>query len=258
MGAMLTTFPIDSMIRERRLPDLRFTTYGLILGGIGTVAALLPARPACTSEVPDRRIAPASTSGASPREMLRSPIFWLMFAMMTMMSTGGLVVTSNFAAFARDFKVADAIVLGVRGAAARAHLRPLHERFHAPLLRLGFGPDRARKHDGSGLRARGDAPSRCCSFFREEPVAVRVSVRASSSSAGARSSRLFPSTLTDTFGEKYATTNYGFLYIAQGIGSIVGGPVAALSARGDRKLGSCVRHRDRARRFSRRFSPFSF
>jgi MFS transporter, OFA family, oxalate/formate antiporter len=39
---------------------------------------------------------------------------------------------------------------------------------------------------------------------------------------------LFPSTLTDTFGPKFATTNYGFLYTAQGIGSILGGPAAAL------------------------------
>jgi MFS family permease len=39
---------------------------------------------------------------------------------------------------------------------------------------------------------------------------------------------LFPSTLTDTFGTKHATTNYGFLYTAQGVGSILGGPLAAL------------------------------
>jgi MFS family permease len=39
---------------------------------------------------------------------------------------------------------------------------------------------------------------------------------------------LFPSTLTDTFGAKHATTNYGLLYVAQGIGSIFGGPLAAL------------------------------
>ncbi|MGH7070234.1 MAG: oxalate/formate MFS antiporter, partial [Acetobacteraceae bacterium] len=39
---------------------------------------------------------------------------------------------------------------------------------------------------------------------------------------------LFPSTLTDLFGTDYATTNYGFLYIAQGIGAVLGGPVAAL------------------------------
>jgi OFA family oxalate/formate antiporter-like MFS transporter len=38
---------------------------------------------------------------------------------------------------------------------------------------------------------------------------------------------LFPSTLTDTFGTKFATTNYGFLYMAQGIGSVLGGPAAA-------------------------------
>ena len=39
---------------------------------------------------------------------------------------------------------------------------------------------------------------------------------------------LFPSTLTDTFGTRHATTNYGCLYLSQGIGSVVGGPVAAL------------------------------
>ena len=39
---------------------------------------------------------------------------------------------------------------------------------------------------------------------------------------------LFPSTLTDTFGTKHATANYGCLYMAQGIGSVLGGPMAAL------------------------------
>jgi MFS family permease len=38
---------------------------------------------------------------------------------------------------------------------------------------------------------------------------------------------LFPSTLTDVFGPDHATTNYGVLYIAQGVGSVLGGPVAA-------------------------------
>jgi MFS transporter, OFA family, oxalate/formate antiporter len=38
---------------------------------------------------------------------------------------------------------------------------------------------------------------------------------------------LFPATLTDLFGPRHATTNYGFLYIAQGVGSLLGGPAAA-------------------------------
>ncbi len=57
---------------------------------------------------------------------------------------------------------------------------------------------------------------------------------------------LFPSTLTDTFGERYATTNYGFLYMAQGIGSVLGGPLAALLKGRGRQLGAGVRHRRRA------------
>jgi MFS family permease len=39
---------------------------------------------------------------------------------------------------------------------------------------------------------------------------------------------LFPSTLTDTFGTEHGTTNYGFLYMAQGVGSVLGGPLASL------------------------------
>jgi len=39
---------------------------------------------------------------------------------------------------------------------------------------------------------------------------------------------LFPSTLTDTFGTRNATANYGWLYLSFGIGSIFGGPLAAL------------------------------
>jgi len=39
---------------------------------------------------------------------------------------------------------------------------------------------------------------------------------------------LFPSILTDTYGVVHATANYGFLYMAQGIGSVLGGPVAAI------------------------------
>jgi MFS transporter, OFA family, oxalate/formate antiporter len=39
---------------------------------------------------------------------------------------------------------------------------------------------------------------------------------------------LFPATLTDTFGTRNATRNYGCLYMAQGIGAIFGGPMASL------------------------------
>lgn len=38
---------------------------------------------------------------------------------------------------------------------------------------------------------------------------------------------LFPATLTDTFGTRDASRNYGMLYMAQGVGAVLGGPLAA-------------------------------
>ena len=38
---------------------------------------------------------------------------------------------------------------------------------------------------------------------------------------------IFPALCTDTFGEKYATINCGFLVCSVGVASILGGPVAA-------------------------------
>ena len=39
---------------------------------------------------------------------------------------------------------------------------------------------------------------------------------------------LFPATLADTFGNAHVAQNYGCLYMAAGVGSILGGPLAAL------------------------------
>ena len=49
----------------------------------------------------------------TPKEMLRYPVFWLLFFMMSLMSTSGLMVTSNVGPFARDYHVADVLVLGM-------------------------------------------------------------------------------------------------------------------------------------------------
>src|SRR5579859_1404363 len=53
-----------------------------------------------------------SETGAAPAEMLKTPVFWLLFLMMTMMSTSGLMVVTQMASFARDFGVAGATVFG--------------------------------------------------------------------------------------------------------------------------------------------------
>src|SRR5208337_631678 len=89
MGAILTTFPIaDSLATAGYQSTL--LRYGVIFGIIGLVAAQ-GLRPPPTAD----RAANPDAAGITTSAMLRSGVFWLMFAMMAMMSTSGLMVTSQ-------------------------------------------------------------------------------------------------------------------------------------------------------------------
>ncbi|MFX7747686.1 hypothetical protein ABTK03_20130, partial [Acinetobacter baumannii] len=78
--------------------------FGLVFAVIGVLAAQALRSPDAShaAAMPAPAIA-ASKLDLAPRQMLRTPLFWLMFVMMTMMSTSGLMVTSQMATFARDF-----------------------------------------------------------------------------------------------------------------------------------------------------------
>jgi MFS family permease len=161
----------------------------------------------------------------SPREMLKNPIFWLLFVMMSMMSTSGLVVVSNVGPFANEYKVAQALVLGM----AALPLSLTLSRFTNGLTRPFFGwiSDRIGRELTMALAFSLECVAILILFaFIERPALFVVLTGLVFFGRGEIFS-LFPSTLTDTFGPKYAATNYGFLYIAQGVGSILGGPAAA-------------------------------
>ncbi len=220
-GALLTTFPIDTMIKQTGYQHA-LTVYGFVLGGIGLLAALFLREPV-VSEV---RSGAELKAGATPREMLRSPIFWLMFAMMTMMATGGLMVVSNFASFARDFGVADAVVLGSAALPLALTIDRLTNGFTRPFF--GWVSDRIGRENTMALAFTLEAVSiSILLLFRHDPV-IFVFMSGVVFFGWGEIFSLFPSTLTDTFGERYATTNYGFLYMSQGIGSLLGAPLAAL------------------------------
>ncbi|MGD0634434.1 MAG: oxalate/formate MFS antiporter [Beijerinckiaceae bacterium] len=219
-GALLTTFPVDSMIKTSGFRPALFT-YGIVLGVIGLAAALFLRAP----EVTEVRSPTELKSGVRPADMLRSPVFWLMFAMMTMMSTGGLMVVSNFASFARDFGVADAIVLG----SAALPLALSIDRLTNGLTRPFFGwvSDHIGRENTMALAFTLEAAAIAILLLdRHDPV-VFVFMSGVVFFGWGEIFSLFPATLTDTFGERYATTNYGFLYMSQGIGSVLGGPLAA-------------------------------
>jgi OFA family oxalate/formate antiporter-like MFS transporter len=225
MGAMFTSFPITSMLESSGYQKT-LITFGIILGAVGVVAALglrAPRAGEVSSVVPTIRSAGRDTK---PADMLRTPLFWLMFVMMTMMSTGGLMVTSNFANFARDFGVANAVVFGLAALPLALTFDRIMNGFTRPFF--GWVSDNIGRENTMGIAfiLEGVAIALLL-YYRENPL-MFVFLSGVVFFGWGEIFSLFPSTLTDSFGTKHATTNYGFLYIAQGIGSILGGPVAAL------------------------------
>ena len=158
--------------------------------------------------------------------MLRSKVFWLMFFMMTMMSTGGLMIISQFAAFSRDFGVANVVVFGLAALPLALTIDRLTNGLTRPFF--GFVSDKIGRENTMAIAFLMEAAAVTLMVLLRDNALVFVMLSGVVFFGWGEIFSLFPSTLTDTFGSKYATTNYGWLYIAQGVGSIFGGPLAAL------------------------------
>jgi MFS family permease len=223
-GAILTTFPIDTMMKQAGYQHT-LVVFGIILGIVGAAAALAMRMPGPADVLPPPP-AMSSNIGVPPKQMLRSRVFWLMFFMMTMMSTGGLMIISQFAAFSRDFGVANVMVFGL----AALPLALTVDRLTNGLTRPFFGwvSDRIGRENTMGLAFLMEAAAVTSMVMFRDNALVFVILSGVVFFGWGEIFSLFPSTLTDTFGAKYATTNYGLLYVAQGVGSILGGPLAAL------------------------------
>jgi oxalate/formate antiporter len=218
MGAIVTTFPISNSLAAVGY-QMTLLQYGAIFGLIGLVAAL-GLKPAPTSA------AARDTAGTDTATMLGSPIFWLMFVMMTLMSTSGLMVTSQMATFAGEFGITKAVIWGL----GALPLALTIDRFTNGLTRPFFG----WVSDYIGRE------NTMCLAFGLEGVAMALWLATRTDPmlfvllsgvvffGWGEIFSLFPSTLTDTFGTRNATRNYGCLYMAQGIGAIFGGPMASL------------------------------
>ncbi|VEC78525.1 MFS transporter [Raoultella ornithinolytica] len=144
-----------------------------------------------------------------------------MFAMMAMMSTSGLMVTSQMAVFAEDFGISKAVVFGM----AALPLALTIDRFTNGLTRplFGFISDRYGRENTMFIAfALEGVAMTLWLACRDDPM-LFVLLSGVVFFGWGEIFSLFPSTLTDTFGSEYASSNYGWLYISQGIGSIFGG-----------------------------------
>lgn len=174
MGAIITTFPISLSLTTNGL-EHTLTTFGILFALVGFLASQGLKLPPPAVSLPVSQTVAQSSRSFTSREMLRQPLFWLMFAMMAMMSTSGLMVTSQMAVFAEDFGISQAVVFGMAalplalhgGAAAGVNDRPLHQRLNPAAVWFYFRPLRPRANHvyrlcagGSGDDALAGVPGR--------------------------------------------------------------------------------------------------
>ncbi|HZC36152.1 MAG TPA: oxalate/formate MFS antiporter [Chthoniobacterales bacterium] len=223
MGAILTTFPISQSLAAIGHPAT-LVMFGLFFGTIGLLAAQGIKRPP-TKTQSGHPGSIETLAGVSPLIMLRSPVFWVLFVMMSMMSSSGLMVITQMAAFAKDFGVANTVVFGT----AALPLALTIDRFTNGLTRPFFGwlSDRIGREQTMFLAFGLEGLAMLLWLATRQHALLFVLLSGFVFFGWGEIFSLFPSTLTDTFGERHATTNYGFLYMAQGIGSIIGAPLAA-------------------------------
>jgi oxalate/formate antiporter len=228
-GAFFTSFPIDSMIQSSG-PAHTLVVWGLIQGVIGIAAAqglrLPPENYGVTTAVQATPTATVqSKKSFTPTEMLKSPVFYLMFVMMSMMSTSGLMVVFNVGPFAKDFGVANMLVMGMAALPLSLTLSRLTNGLTRPFF--GWVSDRIGRETTMAIAFSLECVAILILFAFINQPALFVVLTGLVFFGWGEIFSLFPSTLTDTFGPKFAATNYGFLYIAQGVGSILAGPAAA-------------------------------
>ena len=105
-GSALTIIPIQAMIRSSRLRgDLPLVRHRPGPGRLRPVAGCCARRGRARCR--PRRVVQQSARDYTPVEMLRTPIFWVMYVMFVLVGAGGLMATAQLAPIANDFKIAE-------------------------------------------------------------------------------------------------------------------------------------------------------
>jgi len=238
-GSAFTVAPIANLI-DRAGYQTAFIQWGLIQGAVVVIAALFLKAPppgwlplAWTGAPAGERVKQRqSTVEFTSWQMAGTPQFWVMYVLMTLVATGGLMATAQLNPMAVDFKV-DKI--------------PVHFLLLTlPALQFALSADRVLNglcrpiwgwiSDHIG-RERTMATA-----FTLEAVAIFLLVKfahdpklfvifsAFTFFGWGEIYSLMPAICGDFFGRKHATQNYGFLYTAKGTASVLVPLGSALAA----------------------------
>src|SRR5437773_42171 len=234
-GSAATIIPIAHMVKGSGY-EHTFMTFGLFQGIVVVIVGMAIMAPTAGFIAAAPKMAPgASRYQASPLQMLKTPVFWVMYVMFILMAAGGLMATAQLAPIAKDYKVAE-IPVSLVGLTMPALTFALFlDRILNGLTRPFFGwvSDRIGREqtmliafllEGVGIIALGN--------LGNDPV-MFVLLSGLVFFGWGEIYSLFPSTVTDTFGAAYATANTGLMYTAKGTAAILVPFTSVLAAKGD-------------------------
>jgi MFS transporter, OFA family, oxalate/formate antiporter len=225
-GAALTIVPISHMIDSSGY-EQAFLFFGLLQGGIVFVVSwmLLTPPPSLIAA----KVKPNQTAhGYTPTEVLKTPVFYLMYFMFVLIAAGGLTMAASMAPIAKDFKI-DKVPVDLFGVtmAALAFALALNRIFDG-VGRPFFGwlsDQIGREYTMALAFTLGAVALYTLSQSGTNPV-LFVLVTACYFGVYGEIFSLFPATAGDTFGSKFAAANNGMLYTAKGAGALLV-PIAA-------------------------------
>jgi len=230
-GAAITVVPIADMIAAHGY-QTAFFTFGIGQGMIVFILAFFLRKPLRAMPMKKKQLnLPQTRIDFTPPQVLRSPIFWLMYLVFVMVAAGGLMAAAQIAPIAHDFKIANEPVglFGFQMAALTfaISLDRIFDGFGRPFF--GFVSDRiGREHTMFIAFGTAALMLLTLSMYGHIPVVFVLSTAVYFGVFGEIYS-LFPATSGDTFGAKFATTNNGMLYTAKGTASLLV-PLASIIA----------------------------
>ena len=222
-GSALTIIPIQNMIASMGY-ESTFLAFGLGQGLVVIVLSLVLAAPAA-GQVPAAAPAKVKQTGRDymPIEVVQSPIFWVMYAMFVLVGAGGLMATAQLAPIAKDWGI-DKVPVTLVGLTLPALTFALSiDRILNGVTRPFFGwvSDNIGRENTMFIAFALEAVGIwALSKLGQNPV-LFVILSGLVFFAWGEIYSLFPSTCTDVFGSKYATTNAGLLYTAKGTASLL-------------------------------------
>ncbi len=214
-GAALTVIPIRHVIDTYGY-ESAFLWFGLLQGGVVFLLSwfLRGPEPGELSAVSAPKLT-QSVRSFTPKEVLMTPVFWLLYLMFVLVSASGLMATAQIAPIAKDFNVGNTIVFfGATTLTAALIIDNLANGAARPLF--GWISDHiGREYTMAIAFGLGGVAYWLLGSLGTAPWAFVLFAALIFLTWGEIFS-LFPSTCTDSFGAKFATVNLSLLYTAKG------------------------------------------